>query len=121
MSHGRTVCICGKVLLSCRCPGPHQDKVTGPCVCCLVSEPGSFGEFLSLPNAEKLQLVAPKPQVLAIEAEVSRRQEAEIASLKASIAKKNEALGHILIGCQVVSCSRGNHCHTCSRAKEALG
>lgn len=34
MSHKRLVCICGKVLLQCRCPGPHEDEVCpNPCSC----------------------------------------------------------------------------------------
>lgn len=32
--HGRLICICGRVLASCRCPGPHVDKVSpNPCAC----------------------------------------------------------------------------------------
>lgn len=34
MSHTQVVCICGKVLLQCRCPGPHDNVVSPqPCRC----------------------------------------------------------------------------------------
>lgn len=34
MHHKRLVCRCGKVLLQCRCPGPHKDEVSpNPCSC----------------------------------------------------------------------------------------
>lgn len=36
MSHRRVICLCGRVIMQCRCPGPHQDTVkAGPCSCVL--------------------------------------------------------------------------------------
>lgn len=43
MSHGRTLCICGRVVMQCRCPsfaGGHVDTVkAGPCTCPEVALP----------------------------------------------------------------------------------
>jgi hypothetical protein len=50
--HGRLICLCGKVLASCRCPswtGGHVDKVSSnPCIC-----PGDKIEFVPAPVDDK--------------------------------------------------------------------
>lgn len=70
MSHGRTVCVCGKVLSSCRCPGPHMDfKQPGPCVCCVASEPipeQTAEDKAAIASADKQWLRALTPEVIAV-------------------------------------------------------
>lgn len=63
MSHGRIICVCGRVLVSCRCPkgsNDHVDTVSpNPCVCLGVKPLGpesvedSLAAFAGLINGQK--------------------------------------------------------------------
>lgn len=65
MTHFREECICGKVLVQCRCIGPHKVTITYPCVhkpmtttTVEVVKPFSFDE-MALTYTEMLKNVPP--------------------------------------------------------------
>ena len=59
MSHGRVVCLCGRVVMQCRCPGPHQDTVkAGPCSCAIPGDGAKITTNVELRHKEHAAEVA---------------------------------------------------------------